>query len=94
MHSYQGVPEIIALLFRDVLWHVHMFHRGPPVQAVDTVATICVLLQLTAVPRLVPGKTDPVPCVDPKFVPEIVTCVPAAPEDGAKAVTLGADWNV
>jgi hypothetical protein len=44
----------------------------PDWEPVETVATICVLLQLTTVPRLVPSHTVPVPCTDPKPDPEIV----------------------
>jgi hypothetical protein len=32
---------------------------------------------------------DTVPCVEPKFEPEIVTCVPGGPVSGATLVTVG-----
>jgi len=41
-----------------------------------TVATICVLLQLTTVAGAVPSQTAPVPRVSPKYEPPMVTCVP------------------
>jgi hypothetical protein len=57
-----------------------------------TVATICVSLQLTTVPGLLPSQTEPVPCADPKPVPEMATCTPAAPDVGETLEMLG--WTV
>lgn len=54
-----------------------------------TAATICVLLQLSTVPRVLPSQIFPLPCADPKPEPEIVTGVPAAPVDGETEVMLG-----
>jgi hypothetical protein len=67
-----------------------------PVVAPDgTVATIEVALQLPIVVAVVPlNATVLVPCVDPKFVPAIVTEAPTAPEVGDKLVILGADTTV
>jgi hypothetical protein len=67
----------------------------PVVAPVGTVATIEVALQLPIVVTAVPLKlTDPVPWVDPKFVPVIVTEAPTAPEVGDKLVMLGTDTTV
>ena len=55
----------------------------PVVAPVGTVATIEVALQLPIVVAAVPlNFTVPVPCVEPKFVPVIVTDAPTAPEVG------------
>ncbi len=54
----------------------------PVVAPVGTVATILVAFQLVGV-AVVPLKVMVlVPCVDPKFVPAIVTEVPTGPEVG------------
>src|SRR5208282_5700516 len=67
----------------------------PVVAPVGTVATIDVALQLPIVVTAVPLKlTVPVPWVEPKFVPVIVTDAPTAPEVGDKLVTPGAATTV
>ena len=67
----------------------------PVVAPVGTVATIDVALQLPIVVAAVPLKlTEPVPWVEPKFVPVIVTDAPTAPEVGDKLVMLGAATTV
>src|SRR5208282_1589841 len=67
----------------------------PVVAPVGTVATIDVALQLPIVVTAVPLKlTVPVPWVEPKFVPVIVTDAPTAPEVGDKLVMLGAATTV
>jgi hypothetical protein len=60
----------------------------PDVELRATVATTCVSLQLTTVASLLPSHT--VPCADPKFEPEIVTCAPGAPASGDRLEMLGA----
>jgi len=62
-----------------------------PVVAPDgTTVTIDVLLQLLIEVAVVPLKvTVLVPCVEPKFVPVIVTEEPTAPEVGDKLVIVG-----
>lgn len=45
-------------------------------------ATTCVSLQLTTCPPVLPSRTLPLPCEDPKPVPVIVTEVPEIPEMG------------
>jgi hypothetical protein len=60
-----------------------------------TVATIEVALQLPIVVAVVPlNSTVLVPCVDPKFVPVIVTDAPTAPDVGDRLVMLGAATTV
>ncbi len=67
----------------------------PVVAPVGTVATIDVAPQLVIVVAVVPlNATDPVPCVDPKFVPVIVTEAPTGPEVGDRLVMLGAATTV
>ena len=53
-----------------------------------TVATTCVALQLTTVPRVLPSQTDPVPCTVPKPDPTMVTWTPAAPLVGETEIKL------
>jgi len=61
-----------------------------PVVAPDgTGTTMLVALQLVGVPAAPLNVTVLEPCVDPKFVPVIVTGVPTAPEVGDKLVILG-----
>ena len=65
------------------------------VAPVGTVAFIEVALQVVMVVAVVPlNWTVLDPCVDPKFVPVIVTEVPTAPEVGDRLVMLGADTTV
>src|SRR5438270_4955132 len=66
-----------------------------PVTAPEgTVATMLVELQLETVAASVPNLTPPLPCVEPKFDPLIVTTEPTAPVFGARLVMLGADVTV
>jgi hypothetical protein len=48
-----------------------------------------VALQLVGVPAVPLNFTVLVPCVDPKFVPVIVTEAPTAPEFGDRLVMFG-----
>jgi hypothetical protein len=67
----------------------------PVVAPVGTVATIEVALQLPIVVAAVPlNSTVPLPCVEPKFVPVIVTDAPTAPDVGDRLVMLGAATTV
>jgi hypothetical protein len=64
----------------------------PVVAPVGTAATIDVLLQLVIDVAAVPlNVTVLVPCVEPKFVPVMVTEEPTAPEVGDKLVIVGVD---
>ena len=66
-----------------------------PVVAPDgTAAAILVALQLVGVTALPLNVTVLEPCVDPKFVPVIVTGVPTAPEVTDKFVILGVGTTV
>ena len=67
----------------------------PVVAPVGTVATIEVALQLPIVVAVVPlNFTVLEPCVEPKFVPVIVTDAPTAPDVGDKLVMLGVGSTV
>src|SRR5216683_1410000 len=63
---------------------------GPAGVALDTLATICVALQLVTEDASVPLKlTVLVPWVVPKFEPVTVTAVPEPPKSGDTPVTKG-----
>jgi len=63
---------------------------GPVVVPLGTITTMLVELQLITLVAAVPLKvTVLVPCVAPKFVPVIVTCVLIPPELGDIPVMLG-----
>jgi hypothetical protein len=67
----------------------------PVVAAIGTTATIEVLLQLWIEVAVAPlNVTVLVPCVEPKFVPVIVTAVPTAPEAGERPVVVGGERMV
>jgi len=66
----------------------------PVVAPVGTVVWIEVALQFVTVAVVPLNFTVPVPCVEPKFVPVIVTAVPTAPEVGDKLVVPGAGTTV
>ena len=66
----------------------------PDVELDATVATTRVSLQLTTVPAALPSHTVPAPCAAPKREPEMVTCVPAAPDVGDRLVMLGGTVKV
>jgi len=66
-----------------------------PVVAPDgTGVTMLVALQLVGVAEVPLNVTVLVPCVDPKFVPVIVTDVPTAPNVGDKLAMLGVGRTV
>jgi hypothetical protein len=66
----------------------------PVVAPVGTVATIDVAPQLPIVVAVVPlNFTVLVPCVEPKFVPVIVTEAPTAPVVGDRLVMVGAAYD-
>jgi hypothetical protein len=66
----------------------------PVTAPVGTDVTMLVPLQLVGVARIPPNVTVPVPCVAPKFAPEIVTAAPTTPELGFKFVMLGVEGAV
>src|SRR5207249_1994718 len=61
----------------------------PVLAPLGTVATMDVALQLVAVALVPLNVTVLVPCVEPKFVPVIVTDVPTAPEVGDSPLMFG-----
>ena len=62
----------------------------PVVAPAGTGTTILVALQLVIVVAVVPlNVTVLVPCVEPKFVPVIVTDAPTAPDVGLRLVIVG-----
>src|SRR3989442_1795751 len=65
---------------------------GPVVAPPGTTTTICVSLQLVAVPALTPLNVTVlvVPCVAPKTEPLIVTDVPINPDAGVRVSVAGA----
>ena len=83
--------KVTPLLFTPLA-----FTTTLPVVAPDgTVTTIEVALQLVMVVAVVVlNFTVLVPCVEPKFVPVIVTDAPTAPDVGDKLVMLGAGTTV
>ena len=66
----------------------------PLVDPAATVATTCVSLQLMTTPLMLPSHTVPLPWVEPKPVPVIVTEVPGIPEVGETLVMLGGTSTV
>src|SRR5947208_16731947 len=66
----------------------------PVLAPLGTVATMDVALQLVAVALVPLNVTVLVPCVEPKFVPVIVTDVPNAPEVGDSPLLLGVGCTV
>ena len=62
----------------------------PGVAPAGTVTTMLVALQLVGVAAVPLNFTVLVPCVAPKFVPVIVTDVPANPDVGLSVAMLGA----
>jgi hypothetical protein len=66
----------------------------PVTAPVGTVATMLVGLQLVIAAASVPNFTPPLPCVEPKFDPLIVTTEPTAPVFGARLAMLGAGVTV
>src|SRR6267378_1640177 len=64
---------------------------SPLVDAEGTSTTMLVALQLAGVPDVPLKVTVLVPCVEPKFVPAMVTDVPTTPDVGFRLMMLGAD---
>src|SRR6266403_570505 len=64
---------------------------SPLVDAEGTSTTMLVALQLAGVPAVPLKVTVLVPCVEPKFVPAMVTDVPTTPDVGFRLMMLGAD---
>jgi hypothetical protein len=82
--------KVIRLLATPLAFTVTL-----PVDApVGTVATMDVAVQLVIVAVVVTNFTEPLPCVEPKLAPVIVTDAPTAPEVGERLVMLGASSTV
>jgi hypothetical protein len=62
----------------------------PVVAALGTAAVMLVALQVPTVAAVPLKVTALAPCVEPKFVPAIVTDVPTGPDVGFRLVMLGA----
>jgi hypothetical protein len=72
-----------------VAWLPSVTTTGPVEAVVGTGTTILVALQLVGVASTPLKVTVLEPCDEPKFVPAIVTEVPAAPEVGDRLVMVG-----
>src|SRR5882672_3029968 len=67
---------------------------SPLVDAEGTSTTMLVALQLAGVPDVPLKVTVLVPCVEPKFVPAMVTDVPTTPDVGFRLMMLGGGVTV
>jgi len=77
--------KVIGLLATPLAFTVTLPDDTP----VGTVATMDVAVQLVIVAVVVTNFTEPLPCVEPKLAPVIVTDAPTAPEVGERLVMLG-----
>jgi hypothetical protein len=85
------MPAEASVKFSPLLGKFETVTRTfPEIAPPGTGATICVLLQLVGVVVTPLKATVLDPCVEPKFVPAIVTEVPAEPDVGDKLVRVGA----
>lgn len=84
------MPAEVSVKGRPLLLRFDTLTTTFPVSVpTGTGATICVLLQLVGV-VITPLKATVLdPCVDPKFVPVIMTEVPAEPDVGDRLVRFG-----
>ena len=62
----------------------------PEVAPVGTVVAMLVALQVVIVAAVPLKVTELVPCVEPKFVPVMVTAAPTSPDVGLRVVIAGA----
>jgi hypothetical protein len=70
-------------------WPLTVTMAGPVVAPAGTGTTMLVALQLVGVASVPLNLTVLVPCVAPKFAPEIVTAIPTAPPVGESSEMLG-----
>jgi len=85
------IPAEVSVKRRPLLFRFETLTMTfPVIVPLGTAATICVLLQLVGVEVTPPNATELDPCVEPKFVPVIVTDVPEAPLVGDRLVRFGA----
>jgi hypothetical protein len=81
---------VVTVKFDPLLaWPPTVTTTLPVTAPVGTGATMLVPLQLVGMACTPPKVTVLVPCVVPKFAPEIATAVPTTPELGLKLVMLG-----
>jgi hypothetical protein len=90
MFGVDRTVKLLPLLSTPLAWTT-MF---PVVAAVGTGTFMLVALQFVGVAVVPLNFTVLVPCVDPKFVPVIVTDTPIAPEVGERLVIAGAATTV
>jgi hypothetical protein len=96
--DFPEVGEILVMIGADVFVNRIPLLRsvststttGPVPSPAGTGATIVVALQLVGVAGIPLKVTVLVPWLEPKFVPAIVTAVPATPEVGEMLVMVGA----
>ena len=94
------IPEIVGVAWKvnvcvpDVDTPLTVTTTLPVLPPPGAMTAIEVLLQLLAVAVAPLNVTVLVPCVEPKFVPAIVTDVPAIPEDGERLVIVGGGFTV
>ena len=84
-----GVPVITVKLKPLLAWPPTITTTLPVTAPVGTDVTMLVPFQLVGVDCTPANVTVLVPCVPPKFAPEIVTCVFTAPEPGATLLRFG-----
>jgi hypothetical protein len=85
-----GAGTVTVKLTPLLAWPPTVTITFPVVAPIGTGATMLVALQLVGVAAVPLKLTVLLPCVEPKFVPAIVTDVPARPEVGDKLLMLGA----
>src|SRR5208337_1952332 len=93
----ETVEMVAVLTVKGTLLDQYPFccTRALPDLALEaTVARICVSLQVTTVPVVLPSSRVPLPCTVPKFEPEIVTGVPATPDVGETLAREGTGITV
>jgi hypothetical protein len=88
-------PDVVTVKFTPLLATPPTFTTTFPVVApFGTDVAMLVAVQLVTAATVPLNVTVLDPCVDPKFVPVIVTAVPTGPEVADKLVTLGDPCNV
>jgi hypothetical protein len=85
---------VVVVTVKEALyavWPLTVTEIGPVVAPVGTGTTIDVAFQVVGLATVPLNVTALPPCVAPKFVPEIVTEAPTAPDAGETFVIVGAD---
>jgi hypothetical protein len=87
--------DVVTVKFTPLLATPPTFTSTFPVVApLGTDVAMLVALQLVTAAAVPLNVTELDPCVDPKFVPVIVTAVPTGPEVADRVVMLGAPCKV